>query len=113
MNRFWRGGELFVWLTASGVAVSLLMVGGMLALIMVHGLGQFWPAPLQEVTLKNRQILIGEAIGHTGLTRLCCRCSTRQSRNQRPRLSILGRRVSSGILLRSCVNFEGDRSDPV
>ncbi|MBX3237123.1 MAG: phosphate ABC transporter permease PstA [Nitrospiraceae bacterium] len=63
MNRFWRGGELFVWLTASGVAVSLLMVGGMLALIMVHGLGQFWPAPLQEVTLKNRQILIGEAIG--------------------------------------------------
>ncbi len=62
MNRFWRGGELFVWLTASAVAMSLLMVGGMLALIMVHGLGQFWPASLQEVTLKNGQILIGEAI---------------------------------------------------
>ena len=43
MNSFWRGGELFVWMTASGVAISLLMVAGMLVLIMVNGLGQFWP----------------------------------------------------------------------
>jgi phosphate transport system permease protein len=51
MKQFWRGGELFVWMTASGVAVSLLMVGGMLALIMVNGLGQFWPGALQETRL--------------------------------------------------------------
>jgi phosphate transport system permease protein len=62
MKNFWRGGEVFVWLSASGVALSLLMVGGMLALIMFHGLGQFWPSPLEEVTLRNHQMLLGEAV---------------------------------------------------
>jgi phosphate transport system permease protein len=63
MKIFWRGGELFVWLTASGVAISLLMVGGMLALIMVNGLGQFWPAPLHQIVLRNQEIVIGQVVG--------------------------------------------------
>lgn len=63
MKGFWRGGELFVWMTASGVAISLLMVGGMLALIMVNGLGQFWPATLQQATLKTQEIVIGQVMG--------------------------------------------------
>jgi len=63
MTRFWRGGELFVWVTASGVAISLLMVAGMLVLIMVNGLGQFWPATLQQVTLKTQETVIGQRVG--------------------------------------------------
>lgn len=63
MKRFWRGGELFVWVTASGVAISLLMVAGMLVLIMVNGLGQFWPATLQQVTLNTQETVIGQRVG--------------------------------------------------
>lgn len=63
MKNFWRGGELFVWLTASGVAVSLLMVAGMIVLIMVNGLGQFWPGTLQQVTLKTQEQVIGRLVG--------------------------------------------------
>lgn len=63
MKRFWRGGELFVWVTASGVAISLLMVAAMLMLIMVNGLGQFWPATLQQVTLKTQETVIGQRVG--------------------------------------------------
>ncbi|MBI4002166.1 MAG: phosphate ABC transporter permease PstA, partial [Nitrospira defluvii] len=63
MKSFWRGGELFVWLTASGVAISLLMVGAMLALIMVNGLGQFWPATLHQIVLKTQEIVIGQVVG--------------------------------------------------
>jgi phosphate transport system permease protein len=63
LKNFWRGGELFVWLTASGVAMSLLMVSGMLTLIMVNGLGQFWPAPLHQITLKSHEIVIGQLVG--------------------------------------------------
>ena len=63
MNNFWRGGELFVWMTASGVAISLLMVAGMLVLIMVNGLGQFWPRALQQVTLKTQGTVIGQLVG--------------------------------------------------
>ncbi|MGC3973883.1 MAG: hypothetical protein QM771_05800 [Nitrospira sp.] len=63
MSNFWRGGELFVWMTASGVAISLLMVAGMLALIMFNGLGQFWPRALQQVTLKTQETVIGQLVG--------------------------------------------------
>lgn len=63
MNDFWRGGELFVWMTASGVAISLLMVAGMLVLIMFNGLGQFWPGTLQQVTLKTQETVIGQIVG--------------------------------------------------
>lgn len=63
MKDFWRGGELFVWMTASGVAISLLMVAGMLALIMFNGLGQFWPGTLQQVTLKTQETVIGQIVG--------------------------------------------------
>ena len=63
MKSFWRGGELFVWMTASGVAISLLMVGAMLGLIMVNGLGQFWPAPLHQLLLKTNEIVIGRVVG--------------------------------------------------
>jgi phosphate transport system permease protein len=63
MKQFWRGGELFVWMTASGVALSLLMVAGMLGLIMINGLGQFWPGALQETTLKTQETVIGQVVG--------------------------------------------------
>ena len=63
MKDFWRGGELFVWMTASGVAISLLMVTGMLILIMANGLGQFWPGPLHQVLLKTQETVIGQKVG--------------------------------------------------
>jgi len=63
MKDIWRGGELFVWLTASGVALSLLMVAGMMVLIMLNGLGQFWPGTLQQLTLKSQEQVIGRLVG--------------------------------------------------
>jgi len=53
---------VFIWLTAFGVAAALLMVGGLLALIMVNGLGQFWPARLWEVELRDGRHLIGQRL---------------------------------------------------
>ena len=69
MKDFWRGGELFVWMTASGVAISLLMVAGMLILIMLNGLGQFWPAPLNQVLLKTQETVIGQKVGEEEIPR--------------------------------------------
>jgi phosphate transport system permease protein len=63
MKAFWKSGELFVWLTASGVAISLLMVAGLLGLIMAHGLGQFWPQRIEEVRLHDGQRFIGQIMG--------------------------------------------------
>lgn len=45
-------GEPFVWLTAMGLTIGLLMVVGLLAVIVANGLPVFWPAPVVEVTLQ-------------------------------------------------------------
>ena len=42
-------GTLFVWICGAAVAASLLMVGGVLLLIMINGLGFFWPHALVEM----------------------------------------------------------------
>lgn len=61
-KEFWKDGELFVWLTAAGVALILLLGGGLLGLIMVLGLGEFWPADVLKVRLNNGQDVIGQLI---------------------------------------------------
>lgn len=45
-------GEPFVWLTAMGLTLGLLMVVGLLGIIIANGVPVFWPRPLEEVTLK-------------------------------------------------------------
>lgn len=45
-------GEPFVWLTAMGLTIGLLMVVGLLGIIVANGVPVFWPSPLQEITLK-------------------------------------------------------------
>jgi phosphate transport system permease protein len=45
-------GEPFVWLTAMGLTLGLLMVFGLLGIIIANGVPVFWPSPLEEVTLK-------------------------------------------------------------
>lgn len=62
LTSFWRSGGLFIWMTASGVALSLLMIGGLLVLIMAKGLGEFWPADLVDIRLGNGKAIIGQVI---------------------------------------------------
>ncbi|MDA0739375.1 MAG: phosphate ABC transporter permease PstA [Nitrospirae bacterium] len=62
-NKFLSSGTLFVWLCGAAVAMSLLMVGGILLLIMVNGLGFFWPHTISEMTLKDGTRLLGEIQG--------------------------------------------------
>ena len=42
-KRLWSGGEPFIWLTGGALALSLLLVAGLIGLILVNGLGFFWP----------------------------------------------------------------------
>ncbi len=44
MGSWFKSGSPWVWLNAGAVAVSLVMVVGLLALIAVRGLGHFWPS---------------------------------------------------------------------
>lgn len=51
---------LWPWLCAASVALSLLMLAALLALLLVRGLGHFWPATLEEITLRSGDSVAGQ-----------------------------------------------------
>ncbi|NOX76703.1 MAG: phosphate ABC transporter permease PstA [Gammaproteobacteria bacterium] len=53
MKQWFKSGNPWIWLTASAVSVSLILVFGLLLLIAARGLGHFWPATVVEFDYKN------------------------------------------------------------
>ncbi len=53
-------GEHMIWFTGSALGISLLMVFGLLAVILVNGLGIFWPRPIEKVTTADGTVWAGE-----------------------------------------------------
>ena len=64
VRKFLDSGTLFVWLCGAGLAISLLMISGLMILIMVNGLGYFWPKDLVQLSLKDGTAVLGEITGH-------------------------------------------------
>jgi len=60
MNKFWKSGDPFVWVTGASLMFSLLMIGGLLFLIMSKGLGFFWPSDIAEVELQDGSKYLGQ-----------------------------------------------------
>jgi phosphate transport system permease protein len=53
-------GDHMVWLTGSALGVCLVMILGMLLVILTNGLGIFWPAPIEQLKLKDGSLVAGE-----------------------------------------------------
>ena len=60
--KYWRIGEPYVWGTAAALAVTLLVAFTLLVVVMVNGLGVFWPSNLHDVTLQDDRHLLGELV---------------------------------------------------
>jgi len=60
MTGFWKQGEPQVWGTAAALSITLLMVLILLGVVMVNGLGFFWPADTALVTLADGGKILGE-----------------------------------------------------
>jgi phosphate transport system permease protein len=62
-----KSGNPWIWLTASAVSASLILVFGLILLIAARGLSHFWPKELLEITYFDRtgdtRNLIGEIHG--------------------------------------------------
>ncbi len=63
LKKFLDSGSLFIWLCGGALGISLLMIGGLLMLIMVNGMGYFWPKDLIQFTLNDGTIVLGEWVG--------------------------------------------------
>jgi phosphate transport system permease protein len=64
MNKWFKSGSPWIWLSAGGVSLSLISVLGLLWLIASRGLSYFWPSELYQFNVVDQQgvekIVIGE-----------------------------------------------------
>jgi len=71
--RNWVGsGSPWVWLSAGMVSLNLVMVFGLLLLIATRGLGHFWPASIEAITINEpdgeSRTLLGNVVEHEIVT---------------------------------------------
>ena len=52
-------GEPMVWLTGGALALSIVMIIGLLVLIIAQGAGTFWPVPICKVQLADGNVYMG------------------------------------------------------
>lgn len=60
LRQFLRRGDPFIWLTGSALGTCLLLITGLIVVVLVNGLGYFWPRPLMKATLSDGTVLLGE-----------------------------------------------------
>ena len=72
LKKWIDSGAPWVWLNAGAVAVSLVMVFGLLLLIAVRGLGHFWPADIHEFRYNGpdgSRVVLGAITGRERVSR--------------------------------------------
>lgn len=60
MKKLWRSGEPFIWMTGGALALSLLLVAGLIGLILYNGLGFLWPKDVLRATLRDGKVMTGQ-----------------------------------------------------
>ncbi|MBU2710855.1 phosphate ABC transporter permease PstA [Zooshikella harenae] len=66
LKNWYKSGEPWVWLNAGAVAISIIMVVGLLTLIAIRGLGHFWPADVIQANYivpgQESKVIAGEVV---------------------------------------------------
>lgn len=62
MKNNYKSGEVFIWFTGMGLAVSLIMISGLLLLILLNGKDYFWASELEELKLNDGRNFLGEVV---------------------------------------------------
>lgn len=60
MSNFWRRGEHCVWGTAAALTLILSLAVVLIGVVIVNGMGVFWPSAVAEAHLKDGTHLMGE-----------------------------------------------------
>lgn len=63
MNKWFKSGSPWVWLSAAGVSISLISVVGLLWLIASRGLTYFWPAQIHQFEMVDPSGVTSTVIG--------------------------------------------------
>ncbi len=68
MNKGMRQGETYVWAASGAVCLTLLMVALLIGLVMVNGLGLFWPAAMARMELTDGSVWMGPIMAREDAT---------------------------------------------
>ncbi len=58
-KNIWKRGDLFIWMTGAGLALSLIMTAALVLGIVVNATRFFWPTEIQSITLKDESKVLG------------------------------------------------------
>ncbi len=61
-KRFWKQGEPLVWATGGTLTFVLLATALLIGVVLINGLGVFWPSALAEITLTDGTKLYGQRV---------------------------------------------------
>lgn len=62
-KKIWRRGDLFIWITGAGLALSLIMTIALVLAIVVNAMGTFWPGEIKILNLHDGSRLLGTQVG--------------------------------------------------
>jgi len=60
MKKTFKTGSPYIWLSGGTLTIGLLMIFGLVTLIMIKGLGIFWPHNITRLMLNDNSVVIGE-----------------------------------------------------
>ncbi len=66
IKHWFKSGAPWIWLNAAAVSTCLIMVVGVLGLVVIRGVGHFWPSEVVQITYEETggktQTIIGEHV---------------------------------------------------
>ncbi len=66
-KKIWKRGDLFIWLTGAGLALSLILTTALLMGIVVNAFGSFWPEKIQILNLNDGSKVLGTQVGRESI----------------------------------------------
>jgi len=66
-KKIWKRGDLFIWITGAGLALSLILTTALLMAIVVNAMGSFWPGEIQVLNLNDGSKVLGTQVGRENI----------------------------------------------
>ena len=62
MKKYFKSGDVFIWLTGMGLGMSLIMISSLLFLILMNGKDYFWASELVQINRTDGSRQLGEIV---------------------------------------------------
>lgn len=93
MKNLFKTGEIFIWFTGFGLAVTLLMISGLLVLVLLKGSDYYYPSKLALVSTVDGKNYLGQMVREESIPKSNLPDSLRDKGLERYNLKIANRDI--------------------